>query len=260
MNEAILKGVMAMTKDTNRMYAYCRVSTQKQDLQRQLDNIGKEYPQIETTAYYCDKYTGKTLDRPAWNKLYKIVKQGDTIVFDSVSRMSRDAVEGFATYKELYDRGVTLVFLNEPYCNTDTYRQSAEQSIQMTGNEIADCYIEATNKVLMILAQKQIATAFEQAEKERQDISKRVKDGMRAAKLKAEAEGEEKNYGAKEGVKLTTKKSIEAKEIIKKHCKDFGGSLNDADCAKLAGISRNSYYKYKRELIMSGECAFFRSK
>ena len=47
---------------------------------------------------------------------------------------------------------------------------------------------------------------------------------------------------------LTTKKSKSAKEIIRKHSKDFDGTLNDAEVMKLAGISRNSYYKYKREI------------
>lgn len=55
-------------------------------------------------------------------------------------------------------------------------------------------------------------------------------------------------YGAKEGVKLTTKKSISAKEIILKHSKDFNGSLSDSECIQLTGISRNTYYKYKAEL------------
>ena len=36
-------------------------------------------------------------------------------------------------------------------------------------------------------------------------------------------------------------------EIIKKHSKDFGGSLEDPDVIKLCGCSRNSYYKYKKE-------------
>ena len=41
----------------------------------------------------------------------------------------------------------------------------------------------------------------------------------------------------------TTKKSIDCKAIIKKHSKDFGGSLEDPDVIKLCGCSRNSYYK-----------------
>ena len=228
-----------------KVYAYCRVSTQKQELQRQIDNISKVY---SDAMFYSDKFTGATTDRPNWNKLYKILRAGDTVVFDSVSRMSRNAAEGASLYEELYNRGINLVFLNEPYCNTDTYRQSAQQSIPTTGNEIADIYIEATNKVIMILAKRQIEIAFEQAEKERLDICKRVKDGMQAKKKKAAEMGITVHYGAKLGVKLTTKKSISAKEIILKHSKDFGGTLSDAECMQLAGVSRNTFYKYKAEL------------
>jgi DNA invertase Pin-like site-specific DNA recombinase len=229
------------------MYAYCRVSTQRQDLQRQIDNIRKVYPDIDI-IFYSDKYTGATTDRPNWNKLHKLLQSGDTVIFDSVSRMSRNAAEGAALYEELYSRGVNLIFLNEPYCNTDTYKQSAEQSIPTTGNEIADIYIQATNQVIMILAKRQIQIAFEQAEKERKDICKRVKDGMQTKKDKAAAEGITIHYGLEKGAKLTVKKAAPAKDIILKHSKDFGGTLNDSDVCKLAGISRNTYYKYKAEL------------
>ena len=46
------------------------------------------------------------------------IKKEDTIVFDSVSRMSRNADEGFKDYKMLYSMGVNLIFLNEPLINT----------------------------------------------------------------------------------------------------------------------------------------------
>ena len=82
----------------SKVYAYCRVSTKRQDLQRQIDNICKIYPDA---VIYSDKFTGSTLDRPNWNKLYKLLKAGDTIVFDSVSRMSRSASEGAELYTEL---------------------------------------------------------------------------------------------------------------------------------------------------------------
>ena len=48
-----------------------------------------------------------------------------------------------------------------------------------------------------------------------------------------------------------TKKSIKAKEIIKRVSRDFGGNLNDAETIDLVGIARNTYYKYKKELLMS---------
>ncbi len=233
-----------------KMYGYCRVSTQNQELQRQVDNISKVYPNID--KWYSDKCTGAKIDRPHWNELYRTVKAGDTIVFDSVSRMSRNAAEGVNLYEELYNKGVNLIFLNEPCCNTETYRQSAEQSIQTTGNQITDIYIQATNQVILILAKRQVEIAFEQAEKERLDICKRVKDGMQSKKKKAAEQGITITYGLTKGDKLTTKKSIAAKEIILKHCKDFNGTLKDKDVCTLAGISRNSYYKYKAELKAAG--------
>lgn len=232
-----------------KLYAYCRVSTERQSLKRQIDNIKEASNGAYAGAlFFSDKFTGSTLDRPEWNRLYKRLKPGDTVVFDSVSRLSRDADSGAALYEELYQRGINLVFLNEPHCNTDCYRQAAAANIPPTGNEIADVYIEATNKVLMILAKRQIAIAFEQAEKERLDICKRVRDGMRTAKAAAAEQGIEKKYGLSTGTKLTTKKSLAAKKIILQHSKDFGGTLSDPDVIKLADISRNSYYKYKSEL------------
>ena len=232
-----------------KLYAYTRVSTQRQSLKRQIDNITTANNGAYAGAlFFSDKFTGSTLDRPEWNRLYKQLQEGDTIVFDSISRLSRDAESGAALYEELYQKGINLIFLNEPHCNTDCYRQAAAASIPTTGNEIADIYIEATNKVLMLLARNQIAIAFEQAEKEKIDICNRVKDGMKAAKEEAARHGIEKQYGLVTGTKLTTKKSISAKEIILKHSKDFNGTLEDPDVMKLCGISRNTYYRYKKQL------------
>lgn len=38
--------------------------------------------------------------------------------------------------------------------------------------------------------------------------------------------------------------------MIQKYSKDFGGSLNDIECIRMTGISKGSYYKYKRELLL----------
>lgn len=113
----------------------------------------------------------------------------------------------------------------------------------MTGNQIADIYIEATNRVLMILAQQQIELAFLQAEKEVEDLHQRTAEGMKTAKLAG------KQIGRPAGAIVVTKKSVHAKAVIKQHSRDFGGTLNDADVIKLIGnISQKSYYKYKAEL------------
>lgn len=176
-----------------------------------------------------------------WNKLYNTVRTNDTIVFDSVSRMSRDAEEGFAVYETLYNRGVSLVFLKEPHINTDTYRQALSSGVPMTGTNV-DLILSGVNQYLMTLAKEQIRLAFEQAEKEVQDLHQRTREGIQTARLNG------KQIGQRQGAKLNTKKSAEMKPIILQHCKDFGGSLSDTEVMKLTKLARNTYYRYKREL------------
>lgn len=220
------------------VYGYARISTGRQNIERQIRNIEREYPDAVIVQ---EAYTGTKLDRREWGKLFTAVKSGDTIVFDSVSRMSRNAEEGFTVYEELYNRGVTLVFLKEPHINTDTYRKALESSIPMT-NTAVDFILEGINRYLLELAREQIRLAFDQAEKEVEDLHQRTREGIQTARLNG------KQIGQKPGAKLTTKKSIAAKEVILRHSKDFGGTLADVDVIKLTGLARNTYFKYKREL------------
>ena len=117
-----------------------------------------------------------------------------------------------------------------------------------TSNAAVDTFfkgnIELINNFMMALAEEQIKAAFDQSEKEVTDLHSRISQGIREAKKNGT------QIGISKGSKLTIKKSIECKAIIKKHSKDFGGSLEDPDVIKLCGCSRNSYYKYKRELKM----------
>lgn len=220
------------------VYGYCRISTKQQSIDRQIRNIKAEY---NTAVIVTEAYSGTTINRPEWNKLHKKVKSGDTIVFDSVSRMSRNADEGFALYEELYNKGIELVFLKEPHINTTTYKQALQNNVSLTGTNV-DFILEGVNKYLMALAKEQIRLAFEQSEKEVEDLHQRTREGIATARLNG------KQIGQKQGARLTTKKSITAKEVIRKHSKDFDGSLSDADCMKLIGLARNTYYKYKREM------------
>lgn len=219
-------------------YGYTRVSTKKQNIERQVRNIKKEYP---NAVILQDEFTGTTLVRPAWDRLMKIIKEGDTIIFDSVSRMSRNADEGFSVYESLFTKQIELVFLKEPQINTHTYKKAMQNSVPLTGT-VVDHILEGVNKYLLELAKEQIRLAFLQSEKEVEDLHQRTREGILTAKLNG------KRIGGKVGVKLTTKKSIAAKEIIKTHSKDFGGSLSDSECIKLAEISRNTFYKYKSSL------------
>ncbi|MBQ3158690.1 MAG: recombinase family protein, partial [Clostridia bacterium] len=137
-------------------WGYCRISQRKQSIDRQIRNIKKEYPEAVIIE---EAYTGTTTDRKEWNKLYNKVKSGDTIIFDSVSRMSRNAEEGFKAYEELFNRGIELVFLKEPHINTSTFKVAKEKSIPLTGTSI-DYILEGINNYLLAIAKEQIIIAF----------------------------------------------------------------------------------------------------
>ena len=105
-------------------YGYARISTKQQSIERQIRNIKAAYPDAHIEE---EAYTGTKIDRPKFDNLLKNLKAGDTLVFDSVSRMSRNADDGYKLYQKLYNMGVELVFLKEPYINTATYRSSMKQ-------------------------------------------------------------------------------------------------------------------------------------
>ena len=220
-------------------YGYCRISTKQQSIDRQIRNIKAVYPDA---IIVTESYSGTTLNRPEWKKLYNKLNPNDVVVYDSVSRMSRDADEGVDLYMELYNKGIELEFLKESHINTEVYKSTIAQTIGTTGNDIADIYIEATNKVIRLLAEKQIRLAFEQAEKEVEDLHQRTREGIETARLNG------KQIGQKQGAKLTTKKSVEAKKLIRKHNKTFGGSLTNEETWKLIGISKMTFYKYLKEM------------
>ena len=221
------------------IYGYCRVSTQSQNIERQVRNILAVFPDAEIIR---EVYTGTTFQgRDKLEKLLKKVRRDDTIVFDSVSRMSRSAEEGFALYQHLFNMGVHLAFLKEPHINTDTYRKALAAKVELTGDKV-DFILVGVNQYLMELAKEQIRIAFEQAQKEVDDLRQRTREGMETAKMSG------KQIGQKPGAKLHVKKADAAKKVIQKYSKDFSGSLLDKDVMKLAGISPNTFYKYKAEL------------
>lgn len=223
------------------IYGYCRISRKEQSIERQIRNIEKSYPDAIIVK---EAFTGTKIDRPEWNKVSKRVKAGDTLIFDSVSRMSRNAEEGIETYFDLYNKGVELIFLKEAYINTETYKNSLKDKIELTGTD-EDEIFKGLNNYFRKLAEKQIRIAFEQAQKEVDDLHQRTKEGIETARLNG------KQIGRELGATFITKKSIEAKKKIIELSKDFNGTLNDTDCIKVVGISRNAFYKYKREIKIS---------
>lgn len=225
------------------IYGYCRVSTKTQSLERQEKNIYEKYPDAIIKK---EKFTGTKLQgRKELQKILNKVKSGDTIVFDEVSRMSRNADEGFALYKELFNKGINLVFLKEPQINTDTYRKSTDAQIKMTGDDVDDI-LSGINSFLAKLAEKQIRLAFDQAQAEVDHLHVRTREGMKAK------ESGKKISKARTGKHYETEKSRKAKEFILKCNRGFGGTLTNRETWEHARISKMTFYKYQKELIAEG--------
>ena len=156
--------------------------------------------------------------------------------------MSRNAEEGSNLYQEWFSKGVNLVFLKEPYINTDVFRAACQRRIDVsvnTGSIPIDKFVNDNlnliNELLMNLAAEQIRIAFAQAQAEVDHLHVRTAEGMK----KAGATGTIKdgNPGkiskARTGKKYETKKAREVKKIILKHNKGFGGTLSNEETWKL---------------------------
>ncbi len=233
-----------------RIIGYCRVSSNCQDIQRQIRNIKAAYP---TAVIVEEVFSGRKISRPKWDKVMSLVKNGlvDTIVFDSVSRMSRSKEEGSRLYFALYRANVRLVFLREPCINTDEYRKAMDKQIDISlkiddkaTTELMNGIFDSLNRYFVELASKQVELCYEQAEKEVEDLRQRTREGLLSARLRG------KQLGRKKGTKVETRKAIKCKRIIRKKFTAFGGDLNAADTIRLCGnIARSTFYRYVNELL-----------
>lgn len=239
-----------------KFYGYARVSTQTQRLDRQIRSIEEYAGDRKIERIYKEKFTGTKLDRPEFKRLLKAVKPGDTIIFDSVSRMSRTAEEGYQLYMQLMAEGIELVFINEPHISTSYYKnmQAKKISIATSGKASVDKLIQTVLDAITEFqndeTREKIRVAFEQSQKEVDDLHTRIAAGIKATKANNATlpEAERKQIGRVSGQKVETKKAKESKDKIRKMSKDFDGNMTDKEILEILNISRNSYYKYKREM------------
>lgn len=227
---------------------YARVSTPKQKLRRQIDNLKEAYPNIVVIS---EVFTGSTDNRPRWKKLMRQCRAGTVgkLVFDEVSRFSRNAEEAIVEYKELYNLGIELEFLKEPHINSKIYRDASERKIEIATEgmdeetaQLIQTVIGGLNDYLLSVAERQIYLAFEHAQRERELLAQRTSEGLKKAKLMGS------KVGRQPGQKLVTKKSKRAKRIIRRHFKLFGGELTATQCFTLAQITKSTFYRYLQEM------------
>ena len=213
------------------IYGYCKTFTANQNVERQIRNILSVFPDAEI---HQEEHTGRKLyAHKEFDEIIKQVKPGDTIVFDSINQMGYDADDSVVSYLDLFDKEINLVFLKEHHIDTNTYKSVLPSTIPITET----IYIKK-------LIEKQIRLTLKQSQKKTNDFRKQIAKGIETARQNG------KQIGQKKGTTLHIKKKAPAKALIEKHSKDFRGTLPDGEVMKLIGLSRNTYYKYKKELTI----------
>ncbi|UYX55907.1 recombinase family protein (plasmid) [Bacillus thuringiensis] len=142
-------------------FGYVRVSSKDQNEERQIVNminIG-----INERDIFIDKQSGKNMDRDNYQTMKKMARTGDTIVFDSLTRLGRTMIDILEEFRYYEENKINLQFLKEPFINV-TYNDNA------TNNVIQSAIQKATATIL---------SAF--AEKERMDTKQRQAEGIALA-------------------------------------------------------------------------------
>lgn len=144
-------------------FGYVRISSKDQSEARQIKNMLDAG--IDERDIYIDNQSGKNFERPQYQALKdpSRLREGDTIVFDSITRMGRNMDETLKEYRWFVENGINLEFIKEPMINTNS--------------ETDDVILKAIQQAVLV-----ILTAF--AEKERSDIRIRQAEGIEAAKKK----------------------------------------------------------------------------
>lgn len=192
-------------------YAYVRVSTKEQNIDRQLAAL--EPYNIPKKNINCDYQSGKDFDRPAYQKMLKRLKSGDLLILKSVDRLGRNYNEILVQWQNITkDIGADILVLDMDLLDTRA------KNGNLTGTLIAD----------MVL---QIMAYF--AQTERESIHQRQAEGIAAARAKG------KHLGRK------ADPLPDGFEDICAQCHD--GELSTRGAAEALAMSHTTFYRHFRE-------------
>ena len=190
-----------------KQYAYIRVSSKDQNVDRQLAAL--EPYHIPRNQIYCDHQSGKDFDRPAYKRLLRRLRRGDLLIIKSIDRLGRnydEILEQWATITKKI--GADILVLDMALLDT------RERSGDLTGAFIADL-------VLQILAYV--------AQTEREFIHQRQAEGIAAAKEK--------------GVQFGRKPDPLPDQFEEICCQYEEGRLSVRKAAKSLGMSKSSFHR-----------------
>ena len=212
-------------------YSYMRISTdtERQNFGRQEKALKKyaEEKGIEYLIEFAEEKSAKNFtDRKQFNKLDKLLQSGDTVVFKDLSRFTREAENGYKKYMEWLERGINIIFLDNPTISSDYIRQMMNTAESQ--DLVTKTAMEGIIKLLLI-------AELDRAEQQRRYISKAIKDGIAAS---------EKGSGRKKG--SLDKMTDELRRDLELYMHDR--TITQKAVMEKHGISRNTLKKYVMRL------------
>lgn len=201
-----------------KVFAYCRVSTKNQNIDRQLDSL-KKYVESERDIY-IDKASGKDFNRPAYQALKMNLRSDDILYVHSLDRLGRNKTEILKELNDLKSNGIIVKILDIPSTLADYSCLGDNQKLMM----------DMINNVIL-----EVLATF--AETERNAIRTRQAEGIASAKAKGKHMGRPKlQFPAdwQENYLLWKEKKITAVSLMKKW------DISNASFYKLVHMHENT--------------------
>ena len=197
------------------IYGYIRVSSKEQNEDRQITAMS-EYG-IPPGVVYIDKQSGKNFDRPAYKKLMRKLKAGDTVVISSIDRLGRNYEELLEQWRIITkNKHANIIVLDMPLLNTGTFKDS-------TRTLIADLVLQIFSYV---------------AQKEHENIRRRQAEGIAAARVR----------GVRFGRK-PLQKPDNFSEIFEQWRAE---QISGRQAAKKSGVSHTTFRRWVKKILQPG--------
>lgn len=202
---------------TEKVYGYMRVSTKEQNEDRQLMALVKNG--VPPENIYSDKQSGKDFQRPQYKVLIAKMKRNDLLCIKSIDRLGRNYSEILEQWRYLTkEKGIYIRVLDMPILDTGLNRD-------LTATLISDIVLQLLSYV---------------AEYERENIRKRQKEGIEAAKAR--------------GVQFGKKKMTLPNNYEKAYEYYISGHLSVRKAAEMAGMKKSTFYRYALEKTEKEKC------
>ena len=133
-------------------FGYIRVSTNEQNLDRQLEAIT---PYLTDEKYlYSDKASGKDMERDGFQNMLKAMREGDTLYIKSIDRLGRNKAQIKKDLEQFKKEGIRIKIIDLPTTMQEV-PEGQEWVIDMINNIIIEVYTSMAKQERVTILQRQ---------------------------------------------------------------------------------------------------------